>query len=402
MTNTTLPNPQRMAAQRAQVQAAQQQAQQQTQQAQGQAQQQSAVSSPAAPGSVSPAAPATAPMSSSTAQANPNTIPPALQNGGRRRSTLGKGLGALLGEAAEDYKQLDQALAAKDAAKENAKGGMALPKSQIPVELLAPSPFQPRKYFDPAALADLAQSIREKGIIQPLVVRRNPTQPHMYEIIAGERRWRAAQQAGLHDVPVVLRDYTDAQAMEVAIIENVQRQDLNPIEEAEGYARLSKEYGHTQEEIARLVGKSRPHIANTMRLLQLPDEAQKMLRDGGLTAGHARALLAATKDPEFMSKLLAGDSFKGSVRDAEQAMREIRAEQGLPDPRKEAKHQGVKLRDPNIMMLEQTIAQTMGLKVAIMEDKKRGSQSGSLMIKYQNLDQLDDILKKLCGQAIRV
>jgi ParB family transcriptional regulator, chromosome partitioning protein len=297
----------------------------------------------------------------------------------RRRSTLGKGLGALLGEAADDYAQLDQVRPAK---------------SNIALDLLAPSPFQPRKHFDAVALADLAQSIREKGIIQPLVVRRDPHRAGHFQIIAGERRWRAAQQAGLHEAPVVVREYSDTQAMEVAIIENVQRQDLNPIEEAQGYARLHKEFGHTQEEVARLVGKSRAHVANTIRLLQLPPLAQQALAKGGLTAGHARALLTAIKDPAFLEKLV-NEGFDGTVREAEQLARDVRAEAGVPEGGK--KHQGVKLRDANIVQLEKELAVQLGLKVSIMGK----GQSGTLMIKYQNLDQLDDVLKKLCGTAVR-
>lgn len=302
------------------------------------------------------------------------------QGAGRRRNTLGKGLGALLGEAADDYAQLDAARPVKNT---------------VAIDLLSPGPYQPRKYFDPAAMADLAQSIREKGIIQPLVVRRDPTKPGHFQIIAGERRWRAAQQAGLHDVPVIVREYTDVQAAEVSLIENVQRQDLNPMEEAEGYARLNKEFGYTQEQIAKMVGKSRPHITNTMRLLQLTPAAQEDLRAGAFTAGHARALLAAFKDPVFFEKFMARPGESTTVRDFERTMQEIRAEQGLPP--KEKKHQGVKLRDPNIMQLEKTVSEALGLKVAIMGK----GQAGTLMLKYQTLEQLDDLLKKLCGVTMR-
>ncbi len=298
----------------------------------------------------------------------------------RRRATLGKGLGALLGEAADDYAQLDQVRPAK---------------SNVPLDLLAPSPFQPRKHFDETALADLTQSVREKGIIQPLVVRRDPTRPGHFQIIAGERRWRAAQAAGLTEAPVVVREYDDTQAMEVALIENVQRQDLNPIEEAEGYARLQKEFGRTQEQIAQLVGKSRPHIANTLRLLQLPPLAQQALAKGGLTAGHARALLQAIKDPEFLDKLVNEGGFKGSVREAEQLAREKRLEAGASVA---TKHQGVKLRDANTVQLEKTISTALGMSVNILG---KGTK-GTLMIKYQTLEQLDDLLKKLCGNVVRV
>jgi ParB family chromosome partitioning protein len=301
----------------------------------------------------------------------------ALPGATRRRSTLGKGLGALLGEAADDYAQLDQARPAKN---------------NIALDLLAPSPFQPRKHFDEAALADLAQSIREKGIIQPLVVRRDPARAGHFQIIAGERRWRAAQQAGLHEAPVVVREYSDTQAMEVALIENVQRQDLNPIEEAEGYARLNREFGHTQEEVARLVGKSRTHVTNTMRLLQLPPQAQQALALGGLTAGHARALLAAMKDPAFLDKLVNDGGWQGNVRDAERTMQEWRAERGIK-PVPKLKQQGVKLRDAHTVQLEKTISQALGLSVSILGSGTKGT----LMIKYQNLEQLDDVLKKLCA-----
>ena len=305
-----------------------------------------------------------------------NKLPP-------RRRTLGKGLGALLGEAAEDYAQLDG----------------TRPTKTVPVEMMAPSPFQPRRHFDEAALADLAQSIREKGIIQPILLRRDPAQPNHYQIIAGERRWRAAQQAGLIEVPVIIREFSDSEALEVAIIENVQREDLNVMEESLGYERLIKEYSHTQEEVARLVGKSRAHIANTLRLLRLPPQAQAALSDGRLTAGHARALLSAVdaRDDGLFIKIMEDGL---TVREAEDYARNARhraAQEGLKEPETPRSTQ-VRIRDANTLALEEAVSAALGLTVSISGK----GQKGTLMIKYQNLDQLDDLLKKLCGEEMRV
>lgn len=286
------------------------------------------------------------------------------------RRTLGKGLGALLGEAAEDYAQVDQVRAPKT----------------VPVEMLHPGPLQPRRQFDSAALADLAQSIRERGILQPILVRRHPNKPSEYQIIAGERRWRASQQAGLHEVPVTIREFSDAEVLEVAIVENVQREDLSAIEEAEGYQKLITDYGHTHDDLARIVGKSRAHISNTMRLLKLPENVRAKIDSGEISAGHARALLASGNPEELLEKILSEGL---SVRGAEDEARKTAAAIGK-------KPKGGRIKDPNTAALEKEISATLGLRVTIAGK----GQNGTLMIHYQNLDQLDDLLKRLCGAVI--
>jgi ParB family chromosome partitioning protein len=291
-----------------------------------------------------------------------------------QRRTLGKGLGALLGEAAEDYSQLDQARAPR----------------QVPIEQLSPGPFQPRRYFDDVALTELAQSIKECGILQPILVRRTPGQVHSYQIIAGERRWRAAQKAGLHEVPVVINDLTDTKALEAAIIENVQREDLNAIEEAEGYQRLISEFNHTHEALAQIVGKSRAYISNTLRLLKLPQTVRDKVIEGAISAGHARAILASDNPDEMLARILAEGL---SVRDAENLTREGLGENAK---KKEMKPRAnSKLRDPNIEALEQEVCTQLGLKVTIAGS----GQAGTVMIRYQSLDQLDQLLLRLCGHA---
>ncbi|MEI6986634.1 MAG: ParB/RepB/Spo0J family partition protein, partial [Rhodospirillaceae bacterium] len=219
-----------------------------------------------------------------------------------KRPSLGRGLSALFGEVNDEYSSGDRVRQTK----------------QLPVEFIHPGRFQPRRKFDEEAIAELAQSVREKGILQPLLVRRSPDKANHYEIIAGERRWRAAQAAGLHEVPVVLRDLSDREALEISIIENVQRQDLTALEEAEGYRRLLDEFKHTQEDLARALGKSRSHVANTLRLMALPEPIKLMLHDGQLTAGHARALLTATNPLSLAEEVVA----KGlNVRQTEQLAR---------------------------------------------------------------------------------
>lgn len=290
-------------------------------------------------------------------------LPPRMQ-----RRTLGKGLGALLGEAAEDYAQLDTVRAQK----------------QVPIEQLAPGPFQPRRVFEPEALAELAQSIRECGVLQPILVRRTPGSSNSFQIIAGERRWRASQKAGLHEVPVVIRDLTDTEALEAAIIENIQRADLSPIEEAEGYQRLIAEFGHTHEVLAKSLGKSRVYITNTLRLLKLPESVRAKLSDGSLTAGHARAILAAD-NPEAMMERILSEGL--SVRATEALVKEE------APARKIKPRQSSKARDPNIEALEQEVCAQLGLKVTIAGT----GDSGTLMVQYKNLDQLDLVLMRLCG-----
>lgn len=284
----------------------------------------------------------------------------------KRRSNLGRGLSALLG---------DDPVQAEAAA-------VAGPPQRLPVSALTPSPFQPRRVFDEGALDDLASSIAERGVLQPLLVRRAPNMNGIYEIIAGERRWRAAQRAQVHDVPVVVREMDDREVAEVALVENLQREDLNALEEAEGYRRLQDEFQHTQEDLAKAVGKSRSHVANTMRLLGLPEELKEMLQHGSLSAGHARALLGNPNAVDLARRVVA----KGlSVRDAE---RLAKSAPRAPSPKAETK-------DADCVALERDLTTLLGLKVSI---DVHGS-GGRLTVQYQNLEQLDDLLQRLGRQA---
>ncbi len=280
---------------------------------------------------------------------------------------LGRGLSALLGDEAE---------AAPKA-----------PPRSLPTELLQPGRFQPRRNFDEESLKALAESVKAQGILQPILVRRNPDNPSTYEILAGERRWRAAQVAQLHEVPVLIRELGDREASEIALVENIQRQDLNAIEEAQGYQRLIQEFGHTQEAVAQALGKSRSHIANTLRLLNLPDEIQSMIADGRLTAGHARALITA-RDPlevakEVLSQGLSVRQTEGYVRHETDAPRQAKGESKKPDGHK----------DPNVTALEQELTLMLGLTVMITPEKD--GASGTLAIHYLTLEQLDGVLKRL-------
>jgi ParB family chromosome partitioning protein len=256
----------------------------------------------------------------------------------------------------------------------------------LAVELLRPGKFQPRRHFDAEALEALTESVRRQGILQPILVRKHPTEANHYEILAGERRWRAAQAAQLHDVPVILRDTDDRGASEIALIENVQRQDLNPIEEGEGYRRLIEEFNHTQDELGRALGKSRSHIANTMRLLSLPDEVKGMIADGRLSAGHARALVTARNPLKLAHDIVRNGM---SVRQIEAALRAERTG-GSDDAIAVEK---VKTKDANVAALERELTQLIGLKVGIAVE----GSGGTLTIQYRTLDQLDDVLVRLRG-----
>ncbi|RMF08121.1 MAG: ParB/RepB/Spo0J family partition protein [Alphaproteobacteria bacterium] len=282
---------------------------------------------------------------------------------------LGRGLSALLGAEAEDYASLDKVRDTK----------------AVPIELLRPSRYQPRQVFDTERLDELVESIREKGILQPILVRRLTEDPGQYEIIAGERRWRAAQKAKLHKVPVVVKEFSDAEALEVAIIENVQRADLSPIEEARGYSRLIEEFGHTQEQVGQLVGKSRSHVANMLRLLGLPEAVQDMLASGQLTMGHARTLINA-EDPLALAKKIVEDNL--NVRAAEDLARSGRAKRTRPRAASPTQ-----AKDPDTLALEKDLSQTIGLKVTLND---QGGGKGSLRIEYQTLEQLDEICRRLC------
>lgn len=254
---------------------------------------------------------------------------------------------------------------------------------QMPIEQVRPNPNQPRRSFTDEALQELSASIREKGIIQPLIVRPDPTEPGNFQIVAGERRWRAAQMAQLHEIPVIIRDFDDSEVLEVAIIENIQRADLNPIEEAAGYRQLMERFDHTQERLATAMGKSRSHIANLMRLLTLPDEIQGYLQDGQLSAGHARALVNTENAVEIAREVIQ----KGlSVRDVEKRMRKKNAP-------KSRGRSTVAEKDADTIVLENDLSAAIGLSVTIDHDAVKGT--GSLVIKYDDLGQLDDIIQIL-------
>lgn len=271
---------------------------------------------------------------------------------------LGRGLSALIGDEAAP-----------------ARGEVPARGSRtLPVAFLKPGKFQPRKTFADEALSELAASIREKGVLTPILVR--PLGTDSYEIVAGERRWRAAQLAKLHDVPVVVRDLADSETLEIAIIENVQRADLNALEEAAAYQELMDNFGKTQEQVAQDVGKSRSHVANSVRLLRLPEPVKQWLREGKLTAGHARTLLSAA-DPEAAAReILAGQM---SVRQAEQ--RSLKKKPGGKPP-----------KDPNLTDLETSISNKLGLKIQIIH---KGDKGGEVRIAYSSLEQLEEITRRL-------
>ena len=283
---------------------------------------------------------------------------------GSRRKGLGRGLAALI----EDVRPERQA--------------QAEPDSHAPIERLHPNPDQPRRHFDPAEMESLAASIREKGVIQPLIVRADPARPGEWQIVAGERRWRAAQMAQAHTVPIVIRALDDAEVLEIGILENVQRADLNPIEEAAGYAQLIERFGHTQEKLATAMGKSRSYIANALRLLTLPQPVQAMTRDGRLSAGHARALITAP-NAEQLARTVVDRGL--SVRDTERLATSRDPETSLA-PRRHSPG-----KDPDTRALEADLSAALGLSVTI---SPRG-QGGDLRIAYATLDQLDGLCQLL-------
>jgi len=286
----------------------------------------------------------------------------------KRQGGLGRGLSSLLGEVAQD----------------GPEGGGAIGVQTLPVASIEPNADQPRRHFDDQALNDLADSIRTRGLIQPIVVRPHG---HRYQIVAGERRWRAAQRAQLHEVPVVVREFDDGATLEVALIENVQRQDLNAIEEAEGYRRLIAEYGHTQEALGQLVNKSRSHIANLLRLLDLPQKVRAQVATGALSMGHARALIGAD-DAETLADEVIRRGL--SVRDTEKLARNGR---GARPRQGKLEYKG---SNADIEALESQLGDLLGLKVTIAH----GSDGGSVTLGYSTLDQLDMICQRLSGEKI--
>lgn len=285
------------------------------------------------------------------------------------RTRLGRGLAALIGEAGDETPAI-----------ERSRG-----QRKIPIEFLRPNPRNPRVAFREEDLADLAASIREKGIIQPIVVRTLAGVADAYEIIAGERRWRAAQLAHLSDVPVIVHEADDRESLELAIIENVQRADLNALEEAKGYERLSKEFGYSQGDLAKIIGKSRSHVANTLRLLNLPEASRRLVSEGAISAGHARALLAFD-DPDAIARRVVEEGL--TVRDVEHlAQREAG---GGPASGVKARKPRVE-KDADTVAIEKMLSDALGLSVVIQNH----GESGELRIRYATLEQLDALCRRL-------
>ena len=278
---------------------------------------------------------------------------------------LGRGLAALIGE-------MDQPQEATKAPQ--------IADGRVPIEFVIRNPRNPRRHFAEADLADLSQSIREHGVVQPVVVRPSKAETGRYEIIAGERRWRAAQQAGLAEVPVIIREVDDRVALEIAIVENVQRSDLNPLEEAMGYQQLIDEHNYTQADLAQVIGKSRSHVANTLRLLKLPEDVRALLADGSLTAGHARALITA-ENPSALAQQIVQKGL--SVRDAEAL--------GQQRPTSAPRPRSVVAKSADTMALEKELSDLLGLTV-VLHDK---GESGRIEIRYSTLEQLDDVCNRL-------
>jgi ParB family transcriptional regulator, chromosome partitioning protein len=287
------------------------------------------------------------------------------------RSRLGRGLAALIGDVGEE-------------------SSVERPRAQrrLPTSALRANARNPRRSFAAAELEELAASLRERGIIQPIVVRSLRGVPDGYEIIAGERRWRAAQRAGLHEVPVVVIEATDAEALQLAIIENVQRADLNPLEEAEGYRALMEEFHNSQEEIAKIVSKSRSYIANTLRLLKLPDAVKAYIQDGKLTAGHARMLIGEANAEQLAQDIVARDL---NVREVEAMARERAQKSGKKQTNGRRVH-GAAAKDADTLAAEKRLTDALGLTVSI--DQRRGG-GGTLSIRYRDFDQLDDVIQRL-------
>jgi ParB family chromosome partitioning protein len=285
------------------------------------------------------------------------------------RSRLGRGLASLIGDVGGEAAHLDRPRANR----------------KVPIEFLKPNPRNPRRSFSDTELSELADSIRQHGVIQPIVVRPVKGAQDRFEIIAGERRWRASQIAGLHDVPIVPVDVSDADALEIAIIENVQREDLNALEEAQGYHALANEFQRSQDEIAKIVGKSRSHVANMMRLTKLPDDVQALIASGKLSAGHARALIGVP-EASAAAKRIVEEGL--NVRQAEA----LAHEEGVPE-RKPQKVRGGsgKVKDPDTLALEKRVSDVLGLKVSV----DHRNPGGTMHIAYSDLDQLDEILRRL-------
>lgn len=290
-----------------------------------------------------------------------------------KKRGLGRGLSALMADVNND------------APASAADSSSRRPEQHLPIENVAPNPDQPRRNFDGDKLRDLAESIREKGIIQPLIVRPDPADADRFQIVAGERRWRAAQIAQLHEVPVIIREFDDTEVLEVAIIENIQRADLNPVEEAAGYRQLIERFGHTQDQLAKALGKSRSHIANQMRLLSLPQDVIDFLEKDRLSAGHARALITSD-DPSALARVVVAKGL--SVRETEKLVKKGAA----PKTQKSGARQPAE-KDADTVALEGDLSANLGMKVTVNHDT--GQESGQVTIRYTSLDDLDELCRKL-------
>jgi len=294
------------------------------------------------------------------------------------KKRLGRGLAALIGDI--DTVQ-------ENAATQSAATPVVGAETFVPIELITRNPNNPRRTFLEEELEDLAASIREHGIVQPVVVRPSPRGDATYELIAGERRWRAAQRAGLIQIPAIVRDVDDRTALELAIIENVQRADLNPIEEAAGYQQLIDEHGYLQTDLAQIIGKSRSHVANTLRLLKLPPQLQQLLAEGALSAGHARCLITV-EDPLSLAKIIIAEGL--SVRQTEALV----AQQAVADA-PQAERPKPEQKDADTKALENRLGEVLGLRVAI----KYGARGGDIRIAYKTLEQLDDLCRRLSANS---
>lgn len=291
------------------------------------------------------------------------------------RRGLGRGLSALMADVN----------LSSDASQPGSSDLSSNADRSVPIESVRPNPDQPRRVFHQEDLDSLSESIREKGVLQPLIVRQDPQNETLYQIVAGERRWRAAQMAQLHEIPVLVRDLTDTESLEVAIIENIQRADLNPVEEAQGYRQLMDRFGHTQERLAQALGKSRSHIANMLRLMSLPDFVLTHLQEGSLSVGHARALITS-EDPVALCKQVISKGL--SVRDTERL-----AKKGTEGSKPASRVASKPEKDADTRALELDLAATLGMPISI--NHAEGSEKGTVTIRYTSLDQLDDLCRLL-------
>lgn len=289
----------------------------------------------------------------------------ATDESGRRR--LGRGLAALIGDAANEFEVVERVKGIR----------------KVAIDLISANPRNPRRLFKEDELEELASSIRQRGVLQPIVVRPSPAGGNGFELVAGERRWRAAQRAGIHEMPVVIQDVSDKEALEIAIIENVQRQDLNPLEEAYGYDLLMTDFQYTQADLAQVIGKSRSHVANTLRLLKLPEPVKKYLDDGALTAGHARALVVAP-DPVGLAKKIVDEGL--TVRSAEAL-----AQSTISEPKGRARTPKPE-KDADTKAFEKQLSDVLGLQVEIVH---KPDGSGEMRVRYKSLEQLDEVVRRL-------